>query len=164
MTLLKNIRTPENKAEMRRCYTVWHSQTSRCSNPKNNRFNSYGKLGVRVEYTFEEFWFWWCENHPRTSEKWTVGRINHSKNYSLTNIEFQTDEENMQEMISRRGGASARVVLVRDKSTDKILYEFKTAKEAAKVLGVGYSTVLRQSNKKNVPTKHKFYFEFRESK
>lgn len=96
---------------------VCNEQKQRCYNIKNKAYKNYGAKGIKVEYEIQEFIKWWIHNFYKMSLKQpSVGRIDHSKNYSFDNIEMVERSSNSKEMIARTGGNLRRnpVVLVKD--------------------------------------------------
>ncbi len=79
-------------------------QRRRCSNPKNSGYKTYGAKGIKVEYTSRQFIAWYLENIKKfKGKKPSVGRIDHSKNYTFDNIEIQSCSDNAKERCDRLG-------------------------------------------------------------
>lgn len=72
---------------------VYSSMVSRCNKPNNKRFKDYGGRGIKLEFTFNEFYNWCTKNNidPRGL---TIDRINNDGDYSLNNIQFVTAKIN----------------------------------------------------------------------
>ena len=137
MTLLRHMRTKDNKDELRKAYTIWLGQKKRCSDEKNKRFRWYGAKGISVEYSLEEFTRWWLENKPKDAKaRINVGRIDHSKNYRLDNIEFQSASENSKEANQRNLIKRIKGVLCFDYETKEPLMLFSSLKQAAEITGI----------------------------
>src|SRR5690349_9678599 len=85
-----------------RAVRSYKNQKTRTTNPKCKSFKTYGKLGIRVEYSRDQFLEWFF-NEIQKGE-WVdpvVGRKNHSKNYSLDNIEMVERVSNCRERMTR---------------------------------------------------------------
>lgn len=158
MTQLKHLRTNENKEEMRQAYLFWKRQISRCTNPKNNRFQWYGKKGIRVEYSFEEFWHWWLKAE-KPDKRFHIGRIDHKKNYTLDNIEIQDPFLNTQEMSLRKKYSKLRKILVIEKKTGKEVMVCFSGPDAAFLFGHSSSTISRQCRGESKPKRTNFIFK-----
>lgn len=146
---------------MRRCYLFWNRQKSRCENPKNNRYKYYGQKGIKVEYSFDDFWTWWEKNRPADAIKkgLTIGRKDHNKNYTLDNIEIQTVSQNTKEMLARTENRRLKICSF-DKKTGKDIAVFNSAYEAAKKYNLSHSTVLRQAHGLTKPIRSDVAFRF----
>ena len=117
--------------EIKKVYHTQYGQISRCYYKKCKSYKDYGAKGIRVEYTVREFIGWYLENiKGKKFKKRHVGRIDHSKNYSLDNIELQEASDNVKERNNRLGnpGKTHRkvIAIVGNKK-----YKFDTKKEAA---------------------------------
>jgi hypothetical protein len=88
----------------------FNNQRRRCYTPTNPRFKDYGAKGIKVEYKKAEFIAWYLKNYIEfNGQISSVGRIDHSKNYSFDNIEFQSLAENSMERINRCGSTKPRI-------------------------------------------------------
>ena len=124
---------------------IYHSQRQRCYNPSAVSYPRYGAKGVRVEYTAAEFKLWWNKNIKRfRGIKVNVGRIDHSKNYSLDNIEMVTATENARERIERCGLINPeRPVEQVEYKTKNPIASFKSLIEAERATGVKSQNIAR---------------------
>ncbi len=132
----------------------------RCNNPKIKCYPNYGGKGIAVEYTAEEFATWFVANWSGSLVWPSVGRIDHSKNYSLDNIEMIEHAANAREMYDRTGGNATveqtPVVLVGDDA----IHAFSNNKRAAEFAGVTPSYVcLRKRIKADPAKKTKFKYQ-----
>ncbi len=85
----------------RKLYLSYRDQKRRCCEEKHRSFFWCGKIGICVEYTFEELISWFkCQN---IIKNWSIGRIDHSKNYTISNIELVSKSSNSKERIFRIG-------------------------------------------------------------
>lgn len=118
-------------------HQVYWGQINRCYNPKSKDYKTYGSLGIEVEYTRKEFSAWFLKNIPKFKGKDpVVGRIDHSKNYRLDNIEIQSNIENIKERNQRCGNPALhkrrKVVVYLYPSMKKVTTTSSCA-EAAKI-------------------------------
>ena len=67
---------------------LWGNMKSRCENPLNKRYKSYGGKGIRIELTKHDILFLWKRDKAHLLEKASIDRINPEKNYSLENCRF----------------------------------------------------------------------------
>lgn len=128
--------------------TAWGKINSRCGNPKDPKYKNYGALGIAVMVSQEEFIHWYCQK----LEKWvlplksaSVGRVDHSKGYSLDNIQIESVSHNSIEMHSRRKDYSyftkagseknKKRILLKDYKTGEHLMVFDSLSDAAKITG-----------------------------
>ena len=116
----------------------------RCYDKACPAFKYYGAKGISVEFSLREFVAWYIdETKSFKGESPTVGRIDHSKNYSFDNMEIQSRSENSKERIRRLGTPHPnRPVEIINLSTGELLISYGY-KYAAKVVGVSNSTVQR---------------------
>lgn len=79
-------------------------QRHRCNNPNASDYKYYGRKGVEVKYSSEEFYKWFKKERKKIplNIKVNVDRINHNKHYSLNNIKLVTKTENIIESNTRR--------------------------------------------------------------
>lgn len=72
-------------------YRTWRAMKSRCNNPNNKRYATYGGRGIAVEFkSFDEFF---SEVGPRPSPKHTIDRIDNDGNYAKGNVKWSTSLE-----------------------------------------------------------------------
>lgn len=83
-------------------YLRYMSIRTRCHNKKNKAYTYYGAKGITLDITWPQFCKWFIKNVPLGS-KLTVGRKDHSKNYSIRNITAQTFYAQIAEKNSRNG-------------------------------------------------------------
>lgn len=83
--------------------------SARCENVKCGSYKWYGKKGIRVEISKEDFYLWFFREVRKyylthnNIKGCCVGRIDHSKNYTLGNIELISRTENLIEQSMRLG-------------------------------------------------------------
>lgn len=148
--------------EVRRAYSSWSNQRSKCNSKKNPDYKYYGGKGIRVEYDSSEFIGWWLDNIKK--RKWkdpTVGRIDHDKNYCFENIEMQERSDNSMERYVRHGvvfDCSKPVLALKD---GKIIKRFKSASAAADHFDKPNSTIVRICNGQlnKIRSGHTFMYE-----
>lgn len=127
---------------------VYKNQFARCNNKNIRGFIDYGKKRIRVEYSLRQFVHWYVNKFPTTFDCYikdiSVGRINHDKNYSIDNIEFQTRSENTKEMIGRCVGNFSNKVDVY--KNGQFVKTFRSIKSASEYTGYYFSYVHRCIN------------------
>lgn len=78
-----------------RIYRIWKNMKQRCYNPKNPRYNFYGKIGVKVcdewKNNFISFYKWSIENGYQ--DNLTIDRIDVNGNYEPSNCRWITNKE-----------------------------------------------------------------------
>lgn len=122
-------------------YNVWSHQKERCNRVKHKSYKFYGAKGIRVEYSSREFVTWYLEQIKKfKGDKPSVGRIDHSKNYSLDNIEMVTCSENSKEMI-RRCGAPDKRKFIEISKNQKIIAIVLGLSKASEVTGISPSQI-----------------------
>lgn len=107
---------------------------SRCENTSNNRYKWYGAKNIKLEIAHKEFVSWYLlQNNNKDFIRPSVGRIDHSKNYSLDNIELVETSQNSKERIKRLGTPTSKkgIFLVKD----VFVFEFDSIGAASKYLG-----------------------------
>lgn len=84
-------------------YWAYQSAKSRCTNPKNNRYENYGGRGI--EFRFKSFQQWYAElgRKPGTGRSYSVDRIDNDKHYEPGNVHWATPK---QQANNRRRSAS----------------------------------------------------------
>ena len=91
----------------RKMIQAYSDIVQRCSNPKDRRYKWYGAKGIKCEVSKEDFYKWYFSQYnsfsksPLGGERSSVGRIDHSKGYNLSNIEIVTIRQNCEEQNSR---------------------------------------------------------------
>lgn len=117
-----------------RAYQSWKNQRQRCSNPNIKAYKSYGGKKIVVRYSSREFIGWFIENVSSDNLKSAVvGRIDHSKDYTLDNIKIETKSESTNEMLTRN--RIRKKVVVLDAKTRKQLTITESAYHAARLTG-----------------------------
>ncbi len=97
------------KGPIRSAIECFHNQRRRCYTKTNPRYKDNGALGITVDYTLREFVGWYLEHIKAFDGKDpSVGRIDHSKSYSLTNIRIESLADNSMERIIRVGPTRGR--------------------------------------------------------
>ena len=77
-----------------RIYRIWGEMRSRCHNPQNDNYNSYGGRGIKIcnEWAdFKKFYLWSVENGY--SDKLTLDRIDVNGDYSPQNCRWATSKQ-----------------------------------------------------------------------
>src|SRR3990167_583331 len=113
-------------------------QRERCNSVNSTQYPWYGAKGVKVEYSFQELWNWFqkefkdCKHNIKDMN---IGRIDHSKNYSLDNVVLQTKADNIKEM-SLRCTTNKKPVLILDYKTMEPLVIADSVEHAAHLCGI----------------------------
>ena len=134
-----------NKKTIYRRYT---QQKQRCSNPNVEKYSTYGAKGIRVEYSFDELFEWFQEQYKQFSSvpisKLSIGRVDHSKNYSLDNIKLETVSNNSKERNKRLGTViPPKKVLIKNYETNEPVKIADSVTEAAVFAGDSKGHVAR---------------------
>ena len=114
--------------------TVIRDQNQRCYNPSHPNYPQYGALGIRVEYTTRQFIAWYEKEYSKRPHwnKASCGRIDHTKNYSLDNIQLMEQSENSKERIRRCGNPSKRIAVEFKNVLTGEVRQFSSKSEAAR--------------------------------
>ena len=79
------------KGERHKLYSVWASQKSRCRNPNDNAYSTYGDKGIKFSKKFNEFadWFAYVTALPNAEAKgYSIDRTNNDKGYKKGNLRW----------------------------------------------------------------------------
>lgn len=132
---------------------IYDSQMARCNNTNSKAFVNYGAKGIKVEYSAEDFIRWCIKNFPLDRSSICVGRKDHSKNYSLDNIQIETRSESTSERNERLGNPSVfreRAVESINIYTGKVEQRFPSVKRAAERYQMTSSRIIEFcKNKRN---------------
>src|SRR5215469_5034343 len=116
-------------------YISWQSMMSRCYQASHTKFKHYGDRGIKVCERWHDYENFLADMGRRPTAKHTLGRIDHSKDYELSNCKWETRIE--------QGRQSTRVKL-----TLAIAREIKmmhsrgyTERELAKEFNVHHTTI-----------------------
>lgn len=153
--------------EVRRALYVYRGQLLRCNNVNAPNYKWYGAKGISVEYTAREFIGWYLvkiKKYKKTTRP-SVGRIDHSKNYSLENIELISSAENCKETITRNGPPRGyRPVIMISVKTKGVIAEFNSIKEATDFFKFKNNKIIQQCRRESLrPRAESYYFRFKES-
>lgn len=140
-----------------KAYRSYKNQCSRCYNQSVAGYKTYGAMGISVEYGPRELIGWYLNNiYNFTGKNPEIGRKDHSKNYSLDNIEIVSKSENSKEMIKRTGNIPnkkrSKSVLAFSNYNGEMIAAFYSIGEAGRYLSIDPSNVSR-SIKMSRPTK-----------
>lgn len=135
-------------------YETWSNQRSRCNNPRNTRYHSYGGRGISQNYSSREFIAWYLRNIKNGNwTKPTVGRIDHDKNYEFDNIKIEEYSENSRDACSRywkKPGPKPKTytkVELYCRCCDKSVKIFQSVKDAALFLGIHRTNISTSINR-----------------
>jgi hypothetical protein len=145
---MKALALPENRLA-RKAKTAINHQRARCYNPDHSYYKYYGAKGIRVEYDTRTFMGWYIENIQKfKGNNPTVGRIDHSKSYTLDNIEFQSREENSSESLNRNNSfkVNSKPIYIVDVISNKCIAKADSLIHASELTGMSVTTVSRHIN------------------
>jgi hypothetical protein len=131
---------------MEEAYRRWKVIRYRCNNPKAMHYRYYGGKGIKMKIPSKTFIEWYLCNKPKDSTKvWSIGRIDHDKDYTLDNISFITQSDNIKERNHRNGlpinENNKNAVVMIDKITGIIIKQFFSQAEASKYLKLSNATI-----------------------
>jgi hypothetical protein len=109
-------------------YSSYENAKERCSNPHNNRYNSYGGRGI--EFRFASFKEFHAELGDKPTAKHSLDRLNTDGHYEVGNVRWATAKEQCQ-----------------NKTTSHFLTvngQTKTVADWQEFLGFGDSTIYRR--------------------
>lgn len=142
------------------------AQRDRCNREKNASYKSYGAKGIKVEYTTRQFVGWFIANIGEASlNTVSVGRINHSKNYTIDNIAIETISSNSSESAKRNRHPKFKYpkkILVK-KISDGSVVECVGQYEAAKITGLTARNISRYLSGARKQRNPKYLFEYAEA-
>lgn len=128
--------------ELKKAKSAWDCQVGRCYREKNCRYGWYGAKGIRIEYSRTVFFSWYISKLRSISWKDpVVGRIDHSRNYSLDNIEMIERVDNTKERLLRSGNSNAMKITAFRYKTKEELVSFKSQADAAKFFKISRTAV-----------------------
>jgi len=147
----------KNKTLVGRLYSRWMGQKRRCDYKKCDSYQWYGALGIRVEYTFSEFYNWAMAELIKGNfkiEDVHIGRIDHEQNYKLGNVEIQSAKDNVKDRNKRKGFHRVlKSVVIYDYESLEPLAIAKSFAEASRMTGAAISTISVIASRKNI-TRH----------
>lgn len=115
-------------------YKTWNKIKQRCLNPNNDRFNRYGKRGIKVcRRWLNSFDNFFKDMGYAPSKKHTIERINNNKNYSPSNCIWATRD------IQNRNTSFNKYVIING--------EKKCISEWCKIYGLNRGSVQSRLNK-----------------
>lgn len=65
-----------------------YSAKSRCTNPNNDSYNSYGKKGIKFEISDKDGEYLWYRDNGDLMDQPCIDRINSKGNYTVNNCQF----------------------------------------------------------------------------
>jgi hypothetical protein len=130
--------------KVRSCFV---NQITRTTNKKSPSYIFYGKKNIRVKYSLEQLenWFRYELNNISNYDlkSLSIGRIDHSKGYSLDNIKLETISDNSKERIKRLPRPNTFLYAVSESET----IVFRSCGAAARFFGIKRPSILRNSLK-----------------
>lgn len=125
-------------------YTSYRAQKYRCTNKNASDYKYYGFKGICVEYSSREYVSWWLRERVRFphSAKVSIDRIDHSKNYTFSNIRMILHSDNVGECNRRTHFKGVDIY-----KDGAFLKNCNTAKEASEFCGVS-AHIIHSSRRK----------------
>jgi hypothetical protein len=74
-------------------YKSWRAMMNRCYDPKNNRYEKYGAVGITVVERWHNFENFIKDMGLRPDDSYTLDRIDNSKGYTQENVRWATKSE-----------------------------------------------------------------------
>lgn len=112
-------------------YITWQAIKSRCNNPKNDHYQSYGGRNIKVCPEWEnDFARFFKDMGPKPTPKHSIDRIDNDKGYSPDNCRWATRDE---QIINRRD----TLFLTHNDDT-------KTVIEWSKITKISYNTLKKR--------------------
>jgi hypothetical protein len=130
-SLAKRKQSP--KREDNPIYSIWKNMRSRCNNPNNQHYHSYGGRGIKICSEWDDFDQFVIDMGDNFSRELSLDRIDVNKGYSPENCRWATLEEQANNK----------------RNSLKLFYrgEYYTEAQLAKATGVKRTTIqLRRSN------------------
>ena len=89
---------------IKRAHTAFVNIQMRCENKKSSAYPYYGALGIKYLFNVRELIGWYVEQQSKKNlSKPSLGRIDHSKDYSFENLELIEVFDNIRECNYRIG-------------------------------------------------------------
>jgi hypothetical protein len=138
----------KNTTKDKKMYSVWSQMLSRCYNPKDKRYESYGGKGITVSKRWHDFSKFLKDvkkyknykkalkyrNYTLDKDKKQLGRPTHHKVYSKDNCCFISNKENMLYRFIEEND------IFKAKKGKKIYYHYNQNKFAS-IVGIGQSHI-----------------------
>ncbi len=143
-------------------YSSYCGQKSRCNNKNSPAYSGYGAKGVKVEYSPRDFISWWLEEMKYFNGKTpSVGRVDHSKNYSFENIEMVDRVENVKERNTRVGNPHPKKAIIMLSYPDMTeLRRFESTIDVQKYTGVSRGSISRFCKGIRISTRAGYTFRY----
>lgn len=155
---LSNWESPNKQTDphIRAAIQRFKNAKTRCSNAK--LYPTY--QGIKVEFSLREFIYWWIvQNRFFKFNRVTLGRIDHSKNYTIDNIKLEEYSENSIEARERTQSSpwDAKRINIYHKGTHVAVA--KSISQAAKYIDCGANSV-KKSAENNYKVKKIWSFQY----
>lgn len=140
--------------DVKKAYVSFVSQKNRCNYKKARSYKHWGQIGIKVEYSSRDFVNWYLKNirlfKKGDRENLVVGRIDHSKNYSLNNIELISRNKNSIEAAERNKKKRSSLISVYSYKNNRLVFLKKCVGtlDAEKLTGIDAGNIWRYINKK----------------
>ena len=84
-------------------FTSFDKANSRCNNPKQLGYSSYGGRGIKLLMTLDDFEFLWKRDNASKMKRPSIDRINPDGDYELSNCRFLELSENVKRRRKNHG-------------------------------------------------------------
>ena len=147
---------------VKKAVTAFNNQRRRCYTASSPRYKDNGAKGISVEYSLRDFIGWFLhhiELYKGASP--SVGRLDHSKNYSFDNIRLESLADNSMERIKRIGTTKPRrAVNIIWAKTNEIIAIASSVLDAAKYTGAKPGHIPKYCRGIHKQTKRGFTFRY----
>lgn len=158
-----------NKKDEKKAASLYNCQIQRCYYAYRKEYKYYGKIGIKVNYSKKDFIAWYLHYIKEFKGKNpTIGRIDHSKNYSFDNIEIQDFIDNCKERVQRNCKSyscfSLKKVNIIDFKSGIIIKTVENIFKAQAETGVNINSIKKYCNGTYQKTKTGITFKFASEK
>ena len=129
-------------------YTSLEHARQRCNNPKHKTFKYYGGRGIQCLLTIEEIKKLWFRDKAWKLKEPSIDRKDNDKDYLFSNCQFIELFLNKSESAKRNNKINKIKSINQYDLNGRFLKTWKSLKEAAKVLGIDYTSISNCLRKK----------------
>ena len=136
-------------------YESWKAAKSRCNNPHNNRYNTYGDRGIEFDLTQEETKELYSRDKAYLMKKPSIDRIDNDEHYTFDNCRFIELVENIKKRHNK--------IILQFSLEGNFIKEWESLSEASRQLNVHISHICLVCKEK-IPQAKGFIFKYKEVK